>query len=55
MKRIVPFVSGCDEETTNLWLEHLQAQMSEYKIIPFEELSEEHKLSSTVAIVAMEW
>ncbi|RXK08012.1 2-hydroxyacid dehydrogenase [Halarcobacter bivalviorum] len=52
MKRIVPFVSGCDEETTNLWLEHLQAQMSEYKIILFEELSEEQKLSSTVAIVA---
>ncbi|AXH12568.1 NAD(P)-dependent oxidoreductase [Halarcobacter bivalviorum] len=52
MKRIVPFVSGCDEETTNLWLEHLQRQMSEYKIIPFEELSEEQKLSSTVAIVA---
>ncbi len=52
MKKIVPFVSGCDEETTNLWLEHLQGQMSEYKIILFEELSEEQKLSSTVAIVA---
>lgn len=52
MKKIVPFVSGCDEETTNLWLEHLQEQMSEYKIIPFEKLSEEQKLSSTVAIVA---
>lgn len=52
MKKIVPFVSGCDEETTNLWLKHLQEQMSEYKIIPFEELSEEQKLSSTVAIVA---
>lgn len=52
MKKIVPFVSGCDEETTNLWLEHLQGQMNEYKIIPFEELSEEQKLSSTIAIVA---
>lgn len=52
MKKIVPFVSVCDEETTNLWLEHLQGQMSEYKIIPFEELSQEQKLSSTVAIVA---
>ncbi|WP_417324366.1 NAD(P)-dependent oxidoreductase [Halarcobacter sp.] len=52
MKKIVPFVSGCDEETTNLWLKHLQGQMNEYKIIPFEKLSEEQKLSSTVAIVA---
>ncbi|RXK01863.1 glyoxylate/hydroxypyruvate reductase A [Arcobacter sp. CECT 8989] len=52
MKKIVPFVSGCDEETTNLWLEHLQGQMSEYEIVLFEKLSEEQKLSSTVAIVA---
>ncbi|RXJ78931.1 glyoxylate/hydroxypyruvate reductase A [Arcobacter sp. F155] len=49
---MIPFVSACDEETTNLWLEHLQEQMSEYKIVLFEELSEEQKLSSTVAIVA---
>lgn len=52
MEKIVPFISGCDEESIKLWLEHLQAHISEYQIILFENLTQEQKLSSQVAIVA---
>jgi len=52
MEKIVPFISGCDNDSTKLWLKYLQEQMNEYQIILFENLTTEQKLSSTVAIVA---
>ncbi|RXJ89295.1 glyoxylate/hydroxypyruvate reductase A [Arcobacter sp. CECT 8983] len=49
---MIPFVSGCDEDATKLWLEHLQEQISEYQVILFENLTQEEKLSANIAIVA---
>lgn len=52
MRKTIPFVSGCDIDSTNLWLEFLQKEITEYEIVLFKDLTEEQKLSSEVAIVA---
>lgn len=52
MKKVVPFVSGCDDSSTYLWLEHLQNEITEYEIILFKDLSKSQKESADVAIVA---
>ena len=51
-KKVIPFVSDIDEVSTSLWLEHLQKEMIEYKIVPFKDLSETQIQNAQVAIVA---
>ena len=52
MNKIIPFVGDGDIESTKLWLEYLQKEINNHKIVLFENLSEEEKLSADIAIVA---
>ncbi|MGB5867389.1 MAG: glyoxylate/hydroxypyruvate reductase A [Arcobacteraceae bacterium] len=52
MKKIIPFVSNCDEESTLLWLKYLQESMKEYEIVLFKDLSQSQIQNADTAIVA---
>jgi len=52
MNKIIPFVSDANDQLKALWLDYLENEMSEYKIVLFENLSLNQIQNAKVAIVA---
>lgn len=52
MNKIIPFVSDAHDQLKALWLHYLENEMSEYKIVLFENLSLNQIQNAKVAIVA---